>query len=128
MDIWLVSKLPSTVENTIELIGLLFVFIIILVAAYFASKFIGQSKLGQVRNKNFQVIETYKVTPNKFLQLVKIGNKYVVIAIGKDEIHEITELSEEEVILSVDSEHPSVKFSDLITRVQKKNATSKDKM
>lgn len=123
MNIWLVnnSTFNSTMNNSLELLGLLLVFVIILIATYFASRFIGQSKMGQLRNKNFKVIETYKVAPNKFLQLIKMGNKFVVIAIGKDEIHTVTELSEEEVILQVESEQKSVKFSDLIAKLQRKD-------
>ena len=129
MNIWLVenSTFNSTMNNSLELFGLLIMFLIILVAAYFASRFFGQNKMGQLRNKNFKVIETFKVAPNKFLQLIKMGNRFVVIAIGKDEMHVITELSEEEVILQVEGEQRNMKFSDLIAKIQRKDVAEQNK-
>lgn len=82
-----------------QLAGLVLMLIIILVAAHYTSRIIGGIKLGQLRKSNFQVIDSYRITPNKALQIVRIGNKYIVIAIGKDDINFITELDESEVIL-----------------------------
>ncbi len=90
----------STGTNSFwQLAGLVLMLIIILVAAYYTSRLVGGIKLGQLRKSNFQVIDSYRVTPNKALQIVRIGNKYIVIAIGKDDINFITELDESEVIL-----------------------------
>lgn len=128
MNIWLVSNytLGSTTDNALQLIGLILLFCFVLAATYFTSKFVGNYKLGQQRNKNFKTIETYKVAPNKFLQLVKMGNKYVVISIGKDDIRFITELSEEDILLPVEGTEQGIKFSDLITKVQGKHRINKD--
>ena len=128
MNIWLVSNstFGNTLENALQLVGLLSVFIFILVATYFSSRMIGQYKLGQMKHKNFKVIETYKAAPNKYLQLVKMGNKYIVIAIGKDEIHVVTELSEDEVLLPIEGHQQGMKFADFITKVQGKHKFTKD--
>lgn len=127
MEIWLVSsKMSSTTDNALQLFGLIILFFLIIVATYVTSKFIGNYKLGQMKNKNFKVIETYKVAPNKFLQLIKVGNKYLVISIGKEEIHNITEIPEEDVILPIENEQHGLKFSDLIAKVQGKQQVTKD--
>lgn len=128
MNIWLVnnSTFSSTFDNVLQLFGLVLMFCFVLGATYLTSKYIGKIKMGQLKNKNFRVIETVKVAPNKFLQLVKMGNKYVVIGIGKDDIHEITELSEDEVILPEEGSQQGMKFSDFITKVQRKHMTTKD--
>ena len=128
MNIWLVSNstLGSTTDNALQLFGLILLFCFVLAATYYTSKFVGNYKLGQQKNKNFKVIETYKVAPNKFLQLVKMGNKYVVISVGKDDIRYITELSEDEVIMPIEGTHQGMKFSDLIAKVQGKHLINKD--
>ncbi len=81
-----------------QLAGLLLALIIILVAAYYTSRLVGGVKLGQLQKSNFQVIDSYRITSNKMLQIVKIGNKYIVIAVGKEEISYITELEEAQVL------------------------------
>jgi flagellar protein FliO/FliZ len=99
----------STTDNVLQLIGLVLLMILILVAAYYTSRFIGAKKLGQLKNSNFTVIDTYRINQNKMLQIVKIGNKYVVIAINKDSINLITELNESEI--HINEVHPLEKLS-----------------
>jgi len=94
-----VSKTMTTTDNVLQLVGLVLLLIVILVAAYYTSKFVGGIKLGQIKNSNFKVIDTYRISPNKLLQIVKIGNKFIVISIGKDTINFITELDETEVLI-----------------------------
>jgi len=89
----------STWDSFIELIGLIVLLVIILVAAYYTTRFVGGIKQGQSKNSNFQVIDAYRISPNKVIQIVKIANKYIVVAIGKDTINFITELDESEVYI-----------------------------
>jgi flagellar protein FliO/FliZ len=95
-----VSKLTYSSGNSfLQLVGLVFLLVIILIAAYYTTKFVGGIKLGQQKNSNFQVIDAYRISSNKVIQIVKIGNKYIVLGIGKDTINFITELTEEEVFI-----------------------------
>lgn len=93
------SRSVSTWDSFIQLVGLLILLIVILAAAYYTSRFVGGLKLGQMKNSNFTVIDAYRISPNKVIQIVKIANKYIVIAIGKDTINYITELDETEVFI-----------------------------
>ena len=87
----------TTSDNLLQLLGLVLLLIVILVAAYYTSRFIGKLKLGQLKNSNFNVIDTYRISPNKMLQIVKVGNKFLVISTSKDSVNYITELEESEV-------------------------------
>ena len=51
-----------------------------------------QKKMG-----NFEIVETFAISQNKYLQLIRMGNKYVVISVTKDTVNFITELDENEV-------------------------------
>lgn len=93
------AKSGSTWDNLMQLIGLVFLLIIILIATYYTSRFVGGIKLGQMKNSNFTVIDNYRISQNKVIQIVKIANKYIVIAISKDTISYITELDEAEVLM-----------------------------
>jgi len=98
-DVKVPTESIASKDNFMQLIGLILLLVIILVAAYFVSKFVGGIKLGQYKNSNFKVIDTYQIAPNRTIQIVKIANKYVVISIGKDTVNYITELEESEVLL-----------------------------
>lgn len=89
----------STGENLLQLIGLIFVLVFVLAAAYFTTRFIGNYKNSQLKNSNFKVIDSYRISPNKVMQIVKIGNRYIVIAVCKDNVNYIMELEETEVLI-----------------------------
>ncbi len=91
-------KSYSSPGNILQLLGLVLLLVIILIAAYYTSRFVGRIKMGQSKDSNIQVIEAYRISTNKMLQIVKIANKYVVLGISKDNITFITELDESEVL------------------------------
>ncbi len=89
--------MPTTLESVIELIGLILIFVVVLVACYFTTRFVAGKQMGQKKVGNFEVIETYAIAQNKYLQLVRMGSKYIVISVTKDAIRFVTELEEDDV-------------------------------
>lgn len=117
----LMKRTASSYDSVWQLVSLVLILVIILVAAYYTSRFIGGMKLGQMKKSNFQVIDSYRVTPNKALQIVKIGNKYVVISIGKDNISYITELDESEVVIKEPYQGGKQSFKQILDKLKNNN-------
>ena len=88
----------SALEGVVELIILIIIFVIIIEATYYTTRFIGRFQNNQLKTSNFEVIEGFRISQGKHLAIVKIGSKYFALALGKDEITVITELSEDEII------------------------------
>lgn len=117
-------KSPIESQNSsrgwLEMIGLVFILIIILLAAYYTSKLVGKLTLSQLKNSNFQVIDTYRISPNKFLQIVKVANKYVVISVSKDNITMIAELEESEVFIREANIKENMSFKQIFEKIKNK--------
>lgn len=94
-----------------ELIALLLIFIGILFLAYLSSKIAARFQTGSMRNRNMTVVETMRVQNNKFVQIVKVADKYIVIGIGKDEISFLTELDGSKLVDEADSPDASKRTS-----------------
>jgi flagellar protein FliO/FliZ len=103
-----------------ELILLILIFVLIIAACYFVTKFIGGKQLNQMKNSNFTVLDTYRITQNKFLQLVRMGNQYVVIAVTKDKVSVIAHLTEEEVIKPEHKPNEMTSFSHVFSNIVNK--------
>ncbi len=73
------------------------IFAVVLVATSYVTKWIAGFEKSQSYNHNLRIIETLRITTNKYIQIVKAGEKYLVIGIGKDEICLLGELSKDEV-------------------------------
>lgn len=116
----------SNSESILQLLGVSILFVFILVITYYTTKFVGGVKLGQTKKGNFKVLETYKIAQNKYLQLVQIGTRYFVIAIGKDDICSLVELQESEIIQQEQFNKQNIKFIDVLTKLHNKQ-TDKNK-
>ncbi len=73
-------------------------FVVVLVLTIFVTRWLGEFQKGTAVNKNIRPIETYRITNNKFIQILKIGDKYVVIGVCKDTMTKLAELTEEEIM------------------------------
>ncbi len=119
-----VTETGSTWDSFMQLVGLVLLLIVILIAAFYTSKFVGKATLGQLKNSNFHVIDAYRISPNKLLQIVKIANKYIVIAISKDTITYITELDEAEVLIKDTQNKENLNFKQILDKLKNKSNDS----
>ena len=91
-------KISSGWESFFQLISVLLIFLFVLVITYVVTRWIAQYQQGIVANKNIQVIETFRINNNKFIQIIQVGKKYLVISVCKDVINILTELTEEDLV------------------------------
>jgi flagellar protein FliO/FliZ len=107
-------------ESILQLITVFIIFVFVLVVTYLTTKWIGNYQKTQIFNHNFQVIETCRVTNNKFLQIVKIGDKYIAIAVCKDTITMLTEVDKDSIIISEVNNSLNVNdsFKDLLEKAK----------
>lgn len=108
-------------ESVTQFLTVLLVFLVVLALTYFTTRFVGNYSKIKSFNKNFEVVETLRITNGKYLQIVKVGSKYVCIGIGKDSITSICELSPDEVITTEqDSVSPIVSFKSVMDKARER--------
>ncbi len=93
----MILALSDRAESFTQFLTVILVFVLVLGLTYLTTRFVGSYQKVKGFNRNFEVIETLKITNGKYLQIVKIGEKYVVIGIGKDTITSICELDPSDV-------------------------------
>ncbi len=84
-------------ESFLQLISALLIFAFVLLITYFTTHWVGNFQKVQMRSKNLQVIESLPAGANKSICLIKAGTEYLVVAIGKDEIHPLATLKEDQL-------------------------------
>lgn len=89
--------LSSSLNSFIQLLGAVLIFLFVLVLTYFTSKWIGTYQRGSMMNKNLQVLESVKIGANKYICLIQAGKVYLVVAVGKDEVTMLAQLTEEQL-------------------------------
>ena len=76
--------LSASFRSLMQLIGVLIIFVFVLIITYFTTTWVGGFQKIQMSKGNLMVLETIRIANGKFLQLVKAGEQYFVIAVGKD--------------------------------------------
>ena len=118
-------------DSIIKLVAAIVVFAFVLAVTYLTTRFIGNYQKQSIHGKNFDVIETYRLSPNKYLQILRIGAEYIVIAVCKDSVTMLCKLDEAGIELIKDKDEkksmsiPS--FSDMFEQMKTmKQNESKD--
>lgn len=89
--------LAGSLESFLQLIGVLIIFAFVLVVTYLTTRWMGGYQRGRSHNRNLRIVETIGVGNNKMISIVEAGNRYLVVAVGKDEVHLLAELTREEL-------------------------------
>lgn len=84
-------------EYVLQLIWYLIAFFLVIGAAFYISRFIGQSTLRYTRSTNLQVIDYIILGKDKGLYIVKVGDKFFLIGVSNNNITYLTEINKEDI-------------------------------
>lgn len=124
--------LTSTFNSVLRFITAIIVFIVVLGATYATTRFIGNYQKKALHSSNFDVIDSYRLSTTKYLQLMRIGNEYIVIAVCKDTVTMLCKVDKDTIILHHEDEDIEKKdinissFKDMFEQI-KKSSTVDDK-
>ncbi|MBQ8596557.1 MAG: flagellar biosynthetic protein FliO [Lachnospiraceae bacterium] len=104
----------------------LILFVFVLLITYWTTKWIARYQKGKAGAGNLEVIETCRISSNKYVQILRAGEKYLVIAIGKDEIHMLAELTEDELVIREETVEQTLNFAGVFEQVKKLKEKEKD--
>lgn len=109
----------NTNGNIMETLGLVLLLIIIIIGAYYTSKFVAGIKLGQMQKSNFEIIDSYRIGPNKTLIIVKVGVKLAVLSVNKDSVTFLMDLEEDQISIHQDKAEVKVDFKQILSKMSK---------
>ncbi len=115
----LLSK-SGPLEGIIQLVVALIMFLFVLALAYLTARLAGRFQSNVQSRSNMRIMETMRIGNNKYIQIVKIADHYIAIAVGKDTVAFLTELDENELNLEAMANIDKGSFKDILSQFQKK--------
>lgn len=115
----------NSVGSVGQLLTVTLIFIFVLVLTYFVTRFAGTYKKQQMLGKNIQILETMPLSSSKYLQIVKAGEQFFLIAISKDQVSLIGELHGEQLDFS-ESNSSGTSFQMILDKVRKPKTEMKE--
>ena len=105
-------------SSYLQFIFVLFIFIAVLAITYFFTKWVAGYQKERSASSNIDILETARISATKYIQLVRIGQKYFAIAVGKDEVTLLGELSPDEINIREDEAEETLNFKDILEKIK----------
>lgn len=127
-----ILMLSSSLDSFLKLISVLLVFVFVLAITYVVTRWMAGYQKTQMKSKNLQVIETISMGNNKMICLMKAGTEFLVVSVGKDEIHPLMTLTEDQLtdfsyLNDTGSLAMGESFHDILGQLKDKVSTKIDK-
>lgn len=85
-------------NSFLQLCTVLIIFVFVLVITWAATKWIANvQNSNKTEGGNIEVVETYRLTANKYIQIIRTGEKYLAVAICKDTVTMLAEVPAEQI-------------------------------
>lgn len=109
-----------------QFMTVLVLFLLVLAITYFVTKWMAGYQRGRISNTNMEVLETVSLANNKYIQIIRVGQKYLAVAVCKDTVTMLTEIPEQDLIFSDGSVPRTMGFKEILDKVQKKTILEKE--
>lgn len=108
----------SSLKSIGELICAIVLFLFVLFLAYLAARIAGSFQSGIVNKRsNIKVIEVFRLSNNKVIEIVKIGEKYLALAVCKESVTVLAELLADEIKEQEAALEP-INFKDILEKIK----------
>ena len=115
----MILTVSGSLNSYLQFMTVLILFVFVLAITWFVTKWIGGYQKARSINANIEVVETVSLANNKYIQIIRVGKKYLAVAIGKDSVTMLTEIPEDQLVLSEGIDAGSPSFKELLDKLQK---------
>lgn len=107
-----------------QFITVLLIFVAVLGVTAWTTRWMANYQKQQSANENIQVIEITRIANNKYIQIIRAGEKYMVIAVCKDTVTMLGEISGEQLKEGAPVQHLS--FKELLDKAAVKTKAARE--
>lgn len=111
-----------TTGSYAQFITVLVIFVLVLGVTAWVTKWMADYQKQMGVNCNIEVIETARIANNKYIQLVRVGETYKVIAVCKDTVTMLGEVSAEQLKFQQDTRNKT-SFRELFEKTIKMDSS-----
>ncbi len=122
--------LAGRTDSYVQLITVLVVFVLVLGVTALVTRWIANYQKQQNVNVNVEIIETTRIAGNKYVQILRIGNTYVAVAVCKDTVTQLCQIPKEQLKSFQSAQGSFLKsagFKELLDKAAKKKVADSAK-
>lgn len=109
----------SAIDSAAQLLTVIVLFIVVLIATWLTIRYIAGVQKGKLSGSNFETVDTFRLSQNKYVQIMRIGHKYLAVAVCKDTVTVLCELQEDEITFRDEAfTQKAVSFEDFFNKAK----------
>lgn len=108
----------NTLDSVSQFITVLFLFVLVLAATLYTTRWIARYQKGQKSGNNIDVVETCSVGNGKYIQIIRLADTYVAVAVCKDTVTLLAEIPREQIEFPDGSGGTGLKFKELFHKAK----------
>lgn len=101
-----------TADGFAELLTMLLVFVLVLILAWYTTRWIARYQHGQKKAGNISIIETCPAGNGRFIQIVKVADTYFVIALSKEQVTLLGQIPGEQLSFPEEERKDALSFKE----------------
>ncbi len=109
---------PSAVDSAAQLLTVLLIFVFVLALTFFVTRWIARYQKGQWAGGNIEILETCSMGNGKYIQIARLGETYVAMAVCKDTVTFLTTLPAEQIKMPPQSGKKGSDFKELLRKAR----------
>ena len=107
-----------SVESYLQFIAIIIIFVLVLGLTYYVTKWLAGYQKEKNSGRNIEVLETGRISTTKYIQIVRLGDKYMAIAVGKDEVTALCELDKESLVFDNSENAGTLSFNEILEKIK----------
>lgn len=109
----------SAIDSAAQLLTVIALFIVVLIATWLTTRYIAGVQKGKLSGSNFETVDTFRLSQNKYVQIIRIGHRYLAVAVCKDTVTVLCELQEDEITFRDEAfTQKAVSFEDFFNKAK----------
>lgn len=109
----------STIDSVAQLLTVIVLFIVVLIATWLTTRYVAGVQKGKLSGSNFETVDTFRLSQNKYVQIIRIGHRYLAVAVCKDTVTVLCELQEDEITFRDEAfTQKAVSFEDFLNKAK----------
>jgi len=115
------------VDSFVQFVTVLLLFLVVLCITYGVTRWISGIQKTQMVGRNMEIVDTMRISSSKYLQIVRAGDKYLVIAVCKDTVTMLAEVPKESLALQDGAQTSGYQlgFREILEKIRNQNLTEK---
>lgn len=118
-------SMTTGLESVVQLITVLFIFVFVLAITWISTRYIAGVQKDKYKTGNMELIETLRISNNKYMQIVRVGSQYYCMAVCKDTVTMLGEVRKEDMVFSENNVNVNMDFHKILEKVKQKQLGNK---